>query len=122
MLAVPGPVRSPGSELPNALLAEGCHPARDTTTCSLRSIWLRRAPVAPAASAPVETRPAPDPGAQVVLDALGWHPATFEQLVNATGRSPGEIGVALAHLERDGWVAGSSGWWEQRAGDGPPTG
>jgi hypothetical protein len=24
-----------------------------------------------------------------------------------------EVAMALAHLERDGWVAGSGGWWER---------
>ena len=121
VLAVPGPVRSPASELPNALLAEGCHPARDAVDV-LVALQLAT-PLSGRAAAPavVDPRPPPEAEGRAVLDALGWQPATFEQVVVATGRSPGAVGVALAHLERDGWVAGDGGWWERRAA-GVPTG
>ena len=119
VLAVPGPVCSPASELPNALLAEGCHPARDAVDVL---VALQLSTPLPGTGPSPDRRPPVDATARPVLDALGWDRVTFEQLVMATGRSPGEVGVALAHLERDGWVAGSGGWWEQRACDGPPTG
>lgn len=112
LLAVPGPVRSPASDLPNALLSEGCHPARDALDVL---VALDLAPHATMASAPprADPRPPPDPTGAAVLDALGWERASFEQVVVATGRSPAEVGVALAHLERDGFVVGSGGWWER---------
>lgn len=113
VLAVPGPVRSPASELPNALLAEGCHPARDATDVV---VALGLCPGATAA--PSDFRPPPDRAAAAVLEALGWEPATFETVVLTSGRSPAEVGLALAHLERDGWVTGSGGWWERTA---PPA-
>ena len=111
VLAVPGPVRSPTSDLPNALLSEGCHPARDALDVL---VALDLAPSPPAAP-PTDRRPPPDATGSAVLDALGWQPASFEQVVVATGRAPGEVGLALAHLERDGWVVGSGGWWERVA-------
>ncbi|MGH9224897.1 MAG: DNA-processing protein DprA, partial [Acidimicrobiales bacterium] len=120
VLAVPGPVRSPASELPNALLAEGCHPARDVVDV-LVALNLATPVRASGPAVGADPRPPPDAAGQGVLDALGWQPATFEQLVVATGRAPGEVGVALAHLERDGWVVGSGGWWE-RGGEALPTG
>ena len=110
VMAVPGPVRSPASELTNALLADGCHPARDALDV-LVALGL-----CPGASQPAaDPRPAPGPEGAAVLDAVGWEPATFEQVVTAAGRSPAEVGVVLAHLERDGWVGSSGGWWERRA-------
>ena len=111
VLAVPGPVRSPASELPNALLAEGCHPARDATDV-LVALGLS-SPAAPAGA--VDRRPAPDADAGAVLDIVGWEPSSFESIVLASGRSPAQVSLALLHLERDGWVTGSAGWW-QRAG------
>jgi DNA processing protein len=108
VMAVPGPVRSPTSDLPNALLAEGCHPARDALDVL---VALGLCPSAPSPSD--DPRPAPSAAGAAVLDAIGWERASFEQVVTATGRSPSEVGVDLAHLERDGWVMGSGGWWER---------
>ncbi len=109
VMAVPGPVRSPTSDLPNALLSEGCHPARDALDVL---VALDLAPSAPPTSQG-DRRPPPDAAGSAVLDVLGWQPASFEQVVVAAGRTPAEVGLALAHLERDGWVAGSGGWWER---------
>jgi DNA processing protein len=150
VFAVPGPVRSPASELPNALLAEGCAPARDaldvlvaldlssapaarggtatvgataTATATATAIAGAAAAGAGAATAgagaaraaAVDPRPAPDPLGSSLLDVLGWERMSFEQVVMALGRSPAEVSVALAHLERDGWVVSSGGWWERCA-------
>jgi DNA processing protein len=112
VLAVPGPVRSTTSDLPNLLLAEGCHPARDALDVL---VALDLAPAAPVRhDRPHEDpRPPPDAVGAAVLEALGWQPATFEHVVVASGRGPAEVGMALVHLERDGWVAGRGGWWER---------
>ncbi len=111
VMAVPGPVRSATSDLPNALLAEGCHPARDALDVLVALGLSPSTAVAP----PSHDRPPPDPADAAVLEGVGWRPATFEQIVVATGRTPATVGVALAHLERDGWVAGRGGWWERVA-------
>lgn len=115
VMAVPGPVRSPQSELPNALLAEGCAPARDAldVLVALGLASSHDTGTGRDRSSPPDPRPAPEGCAAAVLDGLGWQRRSFEQIVVAAARSPGEVGVALAHLERDGWVAGSGGWWER---------
>jgi DNA processing protein len=129
VLAVPGPVRSAASELPNALLADGCPPARDALDILVALDLSVPAPAAPpvasaaapaaraaaVASAGADLRNPPDPEAATVLDVVGWERTSFEQVVLAAGKSPAEVGVALARLERDGWVASSGGWWERRA-------
>ncbi|MEW6155685.1 MAG: DNA-processing protein DprA, partial [Actinomycetota bacterium] len=112
VLAVPGPVHSLTSELPNSLLADGCHPARDAVDVL---VALQLCSPADRSAGPTDPRPPPAEPDKSVLDAVGWSPASFEEVVLASGRSPAEVGLALAHLERDGWVAGSGGWWERRS-------
>lgn len=114
VMAVPGPVRSAPSDLPNALLSEGCHPVRDAQDVLVALDLAHGGPCASrGAAARADPRPPPGEAGAAVLEALGWQPATFEQVVVAAGRSPAEVGLALAHLERDGWVAGEGGWWER---------
>ncbi|MEA2901993.1 MAG: processing protein [Actinomycetota bacterium] len=114
VMAVPGSVRSPASAYTNALLADGCPPARDATDV-LVALGLSTAGSSAATSAPVEVRPPPEPAGAVVLDALGWEPASLEGVVLRSGLSPAQVMVALAHLERDGWATSRQGWWERVA-------
>jgi len=118
VMAVPGSVRSPASAYPNALLADGCAPARDATDV-LVALGLSTA----TSGAPVpDLRPPPGPTEARVLEALGWEPATLEQVVARTGSTPGEASVALSRLERDGHVSATGGWWERIAAVGPGRG
>ncbi len=111
VMAVPGSVRSPASAYTNALLADGCPPARDATDVLVALGLSTAGPGSTAAE--VERRPPPGPVETVVLDALGWEPASLEGVVLRSGLSPGQVMVALAHLERDGWAACRHGWWER---------
>lgn len=108
VMAVPGSVRSPASALPNALLAEGCHPVRDVLDILVALDLSTSGRVGS-----VERRSPPSPDDSAVLDAMGWEASTLEEIVLRSGRSPTAVSLALAHLERDGWVAGTSGWWER---------
>jgi DNA processing protein len=107
VMAVPGSVRSPVSSYTNGLLADGCHPVRDALDV-LVALGLSSAP-----SAPAERRPAPGDEEAPVLDALGWEPGTFDDLCERSGRTPGQVSVALARLQAGGWVAERAGWWER---------
>lgn len=109
VMAVPGPVRSPTSAGPNALLAEGCAPARDATDV-LVALGLS---TATAAAPRPDGRPEPGPAEALVLEALGWEPTSLEQVVTRSVCPPGTVSVALARLERDGWATVSGGWWER---------
>ena len=109
VMAVPGSVRSPASAGVNALLADGCAPARDAADV-LVALGLSTATAAIPAP---DLRPPPGPVEQRVLQALGWEVASLEQVVARSGSTPGEASVALARLERDGWVSGAGGWWER---------
>ncbi|MBI2705140.1 MAG: DNA-protecting protein DprA [Actinobacteria bacterium] len=110
VMAVPGPVRSPASAGTNKLLSEGAIVARDVLDV-LVELGLKDRP--PRAAA--EARPPPNAAGQHVLEALGWQPATFEQLVMRSGRSLAEVSASLEQLQRDGWVDGRGGWYERVA-------
>jgi DNA processing protein len=107
VMAVPGSVRSPVSSYTNGLLADGCHPVRDALDV-LVALGLSTAPQVTA-----DLRPPPGPDEAVVLEALGWEPATFDDLCARSGRTPGQVSVALARLQSGGWVAERAGWWER---------
>ena len=108
VMAVPGSVRSPVSAYPNSLLADGCHPVRDALDV-LVALGLSSARGLVAG----EVRPPPGPAEAPVLEALGWEPATFDDLCARTGQSPAQVSVALARLQADRWVAERAGWWER---------
>ncbi len=108
VMAVPGSVRSPVSSYTNGLLADGCHPVRDALDV-LVALGLSSVP-APVAA---DSRDAPGPEEAQVLDALGWEPATFDDLCTRSGRSPGQVSVGLARLQAGGWVVERAGWWER---------
>jgi DNA processing protein len=112
VMAVPGPVRSPASAGANALLADGCPPARDAGDV-LVALSLETA----GASSPArrDGRPPPAGEAAAVLAALGWEAATVEHVVAATDLAPSRVALALVRLEQDGWARGSGGWWERVA-------
>lgn len=108
VMAVPGSVRSPVSAYTNGLLADGCHPVRDALDV-LVALGLSSAPPA----GPADFREPPGPDESPVLDALGWEPATFDDLCARTGRTPGQVSVALARLQAGGWAGERAGWWER---------
>ncbi|HVM01082.1 MAG TPA: DNA-processing protein DprA [Acidimicrobiales bacterium] len=110
VMAVPGPVRSPASAGTNALLADGCPPARDSGDV-LVALALETAAAPPRP----DRRPPPTGEEAAVLDALGWQPVTVEELVEATSLPPSRVALALARLEQDGWARGRGGWWERVA-------
>ena len=122
VMAVPGSVRSPVSELPNALLAEGCAPARDAldvlTLLGISSTGATATATPTGAGA--DPRPPPNGDGGAVLEALGWEPATLDDLVDRSGLGLGAASLALARLEEEGWVAGERGWWERVAGSSAP--
>lgn len=112
VFAVPGPIGSRSSSGTNRLLADGAIPM-----CDVRDVLLavgvderpRTDPAPPAGPA----APPPGPAAEV-LDALGWRPATLDQLVLRTGLGLGLAAMAVDQLEVAGWVAVDGGWVERR--------
>ena len=110
VMAVPGPVRSPASAYTNTLLADGCPPARDAIDV-LVALGLSTAHD----PGVVDRRSPPGPVEARVLEALGWEAASLDDIVARAGLGPGQASLALARLQRDGWVGGAGGWWERIA-------
>jgi DNA-binding IclR family transcriptional regulator len=54
-----------------------------------------------------------DPEAARVLDALGWEPATLDELAERLGAPLGPVAVHLTRLANAGWVVQRAGWWER---------
>lgn len=110
VMAVPGAVRNMAAAGTNALLAEGRAPVRDATDV-LVALGLTTAE----RPGRVEERPAPAAGPAAVLDAVGWQPSSFEQVVARVARPVPEVAEALEELLADGWIACRGGWYERIA-------
>lgn len=107
VLAVPGPVRSPASAGTNNLLAAGCSPCRDADD-ALVALGLDHR-----GDADLHADPPPDADAAAVLDALGWEPATLDEVAERLASPLGPVAVHLTRLASAGWVAQRAGWWER---------
>jgi DNA processing protein len=115
VMAVPGPVTAPSSAGTNGLLADGRPVVRDAADVLVAlglSAASRRSSAGGQATAPDGRTPVA-PGDRPVIDALGWQPATFDQLVRRTGLSVVEMAAALHRLVTDGWIAQRGGWYER---------
>ena len=110
VMAVPGPVRSGASQGTNGMLAEGVAPVRDAGDV-LVALGLSGARPTP----PPDGRPAPDADGRTVLEAVGWSPATTEEVAARVGVPLGPVTVHLTRLERDGWLVKRGAWWERVA-------
>ncbi|MGH9228072.1 MAG: DNA-processing protein DprA [Acidimicrobiales bacterium] len=114
VMAVPGSVRAPASSGTNALLAEGRAPV-----CSADDVLVALGLRPAGRRSRDETRAPPDPGDVPVLDAVGWQPASLDQIGTRTGHGLAVLAPALDRLCESGWVARRGGWYERVAGGTP---
>lgn len=114
VMAVPGSVRAPASAGTNGLLAEGRAPA-----CSADDVLVALGLGPAGRRSREEVRPRPDPADDPVLEAVGWQPATLDQIVVRTGHGLAVLAPALDRLCEAGWVARRGGWYERIAGGTP---
>lgn len=112
VMAVPGPVRAKASAGTNRLLSEGRGVVRDADDV-LDSLGL----MARTTTRGRRSRPVPDGVQARVLAAIEWRPVSAIQLVEVTGLSLGEVGLALDDLEESGWIDHRGGFYERIAGD-----
>lgn len=103
VFAVPGSRRNHAAAGTNALIADGAYPLTDWSDIVLAlgmTAGARR-------EAPPRT--APDATGRALLAALAGEPASPEQLAARTALAPEAVALAVAALERAGWVSWSKG-------------
>lgn len=109
VMAVPGPVHSPASAGTNELLAAGGAVVRDASDV-LMALGLDVGAIGrgrTVARLPDRVLSA------AVLEALGWEPATVEQVAGRVGASLAEVALELSSLERDGWLSRHGSWLQR---------
>jgi DNA processing protein len=125
VLAVPGPIRSAASRGTNDLLADGRPPVRDVADVLLE-LGAVLPEVADDSTTSTSSSAAADAGAgaalstigddeRAVLDALGWEPATLEQVAVRTGLGLGTLSTSLHRLRDLGRLVEQGGWYERVA-------
>jgi DNA processing protein len=120
VMAVPGPVRSPASAGTNELLVAGSGVVRDASDMLL-ALGLDAGatgrgggdPGAPGCDSP-GGRSGAGPLGTAVLEALGWEPATVEEVVGRVGAPLADVAVVLSRMEGDGRLVRHGGWLERR--------
>jgi DNA processing protein len=108
VMAVPGPIHSAAAEGTNSLLRDGCAPAG-----SVDDILLELGMVGGCRRGSSETRPLPNAISRQFLDAIGWQPATADQLLARACGSGAELASAVETLEDAGWIIITDGWFER---------
>ncbi len=108
VMAVPGSVRNRAANGTNQLLRDGAAPVTDAGDV-LVALGLdnRRAGLAS-----YDPRPLPRGQQAAVLERCRRDPCTLDDVVSALGLPIAEAAMALAHLERAGWVRQAGGWFE----------
>lgn len=108
VMAVPGSVHARASAGTNQLLCDGAPPVThcDDVLVALGLNSERRS------DAPHDPRPVVDPLGAKVVDFCRLRPCTLDDLCRGLALPIGEVALAVARLERDGWVGESGGWIE----------
>lgn len=110
VFVVPGSVRNPAAAGTNELLAEGRPPV-----CSVADLLVALGLGAGRRSARGDRRVPPTGGDAAVLEAVGWQPATLDQVALRTGLELARLAPALDRLCETGWLARRGGWYERLA-------
>ncbi|MFT7503699.1 MAG: DNA processing protein [Gammaproteobacteria bacterium] len=108
VMAVPGAVNSRASAGTNSLISDGVQSALETADI-LMALGLdgRRA-----GRQRFDARPRPSGPMADIVAACREEPRTLDSLLLASGLAIGEVALALARLERDGWLIENGGWFE----------
>jgi DNA processing protein len=108
VFAVPGPVGNRSSVGTNRLLRDGAAPALDPDDV-LVALGLdgRRA-----GRRRFDSRPRPSADDAELVTACRTRPMALDDLAALAGRSIAETAMAVARLERAGWVRETGGWFE----------
>ena len=107
VMAVPGSVHVPASAGTNGLIRDGAAPVTRVDDIAL-ALGLSSARI----HAVADRRPAPDDVGRSVIRACAERPRTLDDLVTILGAGLAETALALARLERDGWLIETGGWFQ----------
>lgn len=110
VFAAPGPVRSATSTGTNRLLRDGAH-----VVCDAGDVLVMLGLSAALSRSVRDPRPAPAADDVVLLDALGWAPASLDGLAARTGSPLGQLALGLHRLCEHGWLVERGGWYERVA-------
>jgi DNA processing protein len=123
VFAIPGSIHNPLSRGCHALIRDGAKlvETAEHVLEELAPLLGEQAPALQATPAPRAQRPTPaiDTQHQQVLDALGFDPATTDELVERTGFPAAEISSILLLLELQGHVSSAPGGLFTRLGNRP---
>jgi DNA processing protein len=108
VMAVPGSLHNRAANGTNRLIADGAAPVTGADDV-LVALGLDTRRCRPSAFDP---RPAPRGLEAQVLERCRRDPATLDELVVEMQVPIGEVAMAVARLERAGWVRGATGWFE----------
>ncbi|MFV0308875.1 MAG: DNA-processing protein DprA [Desertimonas sp.] len=108
VFAVPGSPRVRSSLGTNRLLRDGASPLTEVAdVLAALGIDHRRA-----GGAPYDPRPVPRGVEAAVLARCRDSPCTLDAVADALDLAPGDAAMAVARLERSGWVRQAGGWFE----------
>ena len=108
VMAVPGSVRNRAAVGTNQLLRDGAAPVTDVGDVLVAlGLDTRRA-----GHSDYDPRPLPRGEEATVFEVCRRDPRTLEDIVTGLGMPISEAAMALARLERTGWVRETGGWFE----------
>jgi DNA processing protein len=108
VMAVPGSPRCRASAGTNRLLVDGAAPVTSVhDVLDVLGLDHRRQ-----SELPFDPRPLPVGLQADVLAACRTEPSTLDMLVAALGVGVAEVAMAVARLERSGWLCEAGGWFE----------
>jgi DNA processing protein len=108
VMAVPGSVRNRAAAGTNQLIRDGAAPV----TCADDVLVALGLDTRRATAVAYDPRPLPRGVEAVVLDRCRRDPCVLDDIVVDVGLPIAEAAMALAHLERTGWVRQAGGWFE----------
>jgi DNA processing protein len=108
VMAVPGSLHTRASSGTNQLLCDGAAPVTctDDVLVALGLTSMRRS------DGLHDPRPAVDDLGRRILERCRHRPQTLDDLCRGLSITVGTAALAVARLERDGWVGETSGWFE----------
>jgi DNA processing protein len=109
VLAVPGSIASRASNGTNALLRDGAAPALDVGDVLVAlGLDTRRC-----RGSGYDPRPRPRGDQARVMELLAAGPCSLDRVATELDLGLGEAAIAVAHLERSGWIVDGGGWFER---------